>query len=177
MIIFFEWGMKMDNKLSNKAIKSWILGRTFVLALLIAIYLGIIFILPKFEIDWIDYIVKNHIIWVNSISFFIIGIGAFSTYIEPFWEYKQWSYRINEEEIFFNEGIFFKKNVTIPIVRIQNINVSEGPINRSLNLAHIEIGTAGGSYKIPNIDKEEVEKIREFLRKKINENVREELYK
>lgn len=169
--------MEVDKKLSSKAIKSWILGRTIGLVVLIAIYLGIIFILPKLEIGWIDYIMKNHMTWVNSISFIIIGLTFISAYIEPFFEYKQWSYRITEEEIFFNEGIFFKNNVTIPIVRIQNINLSEGPINRRFNLADIEIGTAGGSYTIPNIDKEEVEKIREFLRKKINENVREELYK
>lgn len=72
-------------------------------------------------------------------------------------------------------GVFFKRSVTIPIVRIQNINLSEGPVNRKFNLADVKIGTAGGSYKIPNLDKEEVEKIREFLRIKINENVREGL--
>ena len=102
------------------------------------------------------------------------GTALFSD-IEPFFEYKQWSYRINEEEIYFTEGIFFKRSVTIPIVRIQNINLSEGPINRKFNLADVNIGTAGGSYKIPNLDKEEVEKIREFLKIKINENIREEL--
>ena len=110
----------MEKKLSNKAIKSWILGRTIGLIILVIIYLGIIFVLPKMDIQWADYILNN-------------------------------------------------------IVRIQNINLSEGPVNRKFNLADVKIGTAGGSYKIPNLDKEEVEKIREFLRIKINENVREEL--
>lgn len=165
----------MDKKLSDKAIKSWIIGRTIALVVLIAIYLGIRFILPMFQIEWVKYVMDNHMIWVNAISFLIIGLTALSAYVEPFFEYKQWSYRINEEEIFFTEGIVFKKSVTIPIVRIQSINLSEGPINRKFDLAAVKIGTAGGSYEIPNIDKEEVEKIREFLRIKINENVREEL--
>ena len=140
----------MDKKLSNKAIKSWILGRTIGLIVLVIIYLGIIFVLPKMDIQWADYILNNHMRIVNILSFIIIGITVLSAY-------------------------FFKRSVTIPIVRIQNINLSEGPVNRKFNLADVKIGTAGGSYKIPNLDKEEVEKIREFLRIKINENVREEL--
>ncbi|WP_329744436.1 PH domain-containing protein [Clostridium perfringens] len=165
----------MEKKLSNKAIKSWILGRTIGLIVLMFIYLGIIFVLPKMDIQWADYILNNHMRIVNILSFIIIGITVLSAYIEPFFEYKQWSYRIDEEEIFLTEGVFFKRSVTIPIVRIQNINLSEGPVNRKFNLADVKIGTAGGSYNIPNLDKEEVEKIREFLRIKINENVREEL--
>lgn len=165
----------VDKKLSDKAIKSWIIGRTIALVVLMAIYLGIRFILPMFEIEWVKYVMDNYMIWVNAISFLVIALTAVSAYIEPFFEYKQWSYRINEEEISFTEGILFKRSVTIPIIRIQNINFSEGPINRKFNLANLKVGTAGGSYEIPNIDKEEVEKIREFLRIKINENVREEL--
>ncbi|WGX74795.1 PH domain-containing protein [Paraclostridium bifermentans] len=165
----------MDKKLSNKAIKSWVIGRTIGLMIFIVIYIVLSFVLPRLEINSINYILDNYISWINVITLIIVGLIGISAYIEPFFEYKQWSYRINEEEISFTEGIFFKRSVTIPIVRIQNINLSEGPINRKFNLADVKIGTAGGSYKIPNIDKEEVEKIREFLKIKINENVREEL--
>lgn len=165
----------MDKKLSNKAIKSWVIGRTIGLMIFIVIYLVLSFVLPRLEINAINYILDNYISWINMIILIIVALIAISAYIEPFFEYKQWIYRINEEEISFTEGIFFKKSVTIPIVRIQNINLSEGPINRKFNLADVTIGTAGGSYKIPNLDKEEVEKIREFLKIKINENVREEL--
>lgn len=165
----------MDKKLSNKAIKSWIIGRTIGLMIFISIYLVLRLVLPILEINTINYILDNYISWINMIVLIIVVLIAISAYIEPFFEYKQWSYRINEEEISFTEGIFLKRSVTIPIVRIQNINLSEGPINRKFNLADVKIGTAGGSYKIPNLDKEEVEKIREFLKIKINENVREEL--
>lgn len=99
----------MDKKLSNKAIKSWILGRTIGLIVLVIIYLGIIFVLPKMEIQWANYILNNHMKIVNILSFIIIGLTVLSTYIEPFFEYKQWSYRIDEEEIFFTEGVFSKE--------------------------------------------------------------------
>lgn len=165
----------MNKKLSNKAIKSWVISRSIGLVILAFIYVLIIFILPKFNFDGFNWFINKFRTPINIVSLIVILLTAISAFIEPFFEYKQWSYRINEEEIFFTEGIYFKKSVTIPIVRIQNINLSEGPINSYFNLATVKIGTAGGSYDIPNIDKDEVEKIREFLSKKINKNVMEEL--
>lgn len=167
--------MNRESKLSNNAVKSWIISRTIGILIIIVIYVGIIFLLPKLNISWINNFLYNNIKIINIIFIIIILLSISGAYIEPFFEYKQWSYRINEEEIFFKEGIFFATSVTIPIVRIQNIKLKEGPINRKFNLASVQIGTAGGEFEIPNLDKKEVEKIIEFLRKKINENVKEEL--
>ena len=165
----------MNRKLSNKAIKSWIISRSIALIILLIIYIVAMVILPKFNLQGFNWFINKFRTPINIVSLIILLLTAVSAFIEPFFEYKQWSYGISEDEIFFTEGIYFRKSVTIPIVRIQNINLSEGPINSYFNLATVKIGTAGGSYDIPNIDKDEVEKIREFLSKKINENVREEL--
>lgn len=167
--------MNKENKLSNNAIKSWMISRTIGLFVLLIIYWGLIFLAPKFNILWFNNFLDNNIKIINIIFIIIILLLISGAYIEPFFEYKQWSYRINEEEIFFKEGVFFIRSVTIPIVRIQNIKLKEGPINRMFNLASVKIGTAGGEFEIPNLNKSEVEKIIEFLRKKINENVKEEL--
>lgn len=167
--------MNIEKKLSNNAVKSWIFSRTIYLLVLILIYIVIRFLIPNMNISWVSNFVSKHIKVISIISFIIIGLTVIEAYIEPFFEYKQWSYRINEDEIFFKEGIFFTKSVTIPIVRIQNIKLNEGPINRMFNLASVKIGTAGGDFEIPNLDRKEVDKIVGFLRKKINENVKEEL--
>lgn len=166
----------MEKKLSNNAIKSWIISRTIFLVVLIAIYIIVTYIVPKLNISWVSNFVYSNNKIINIIFLILIFISIVSAFVEPFFEYKQWSYKINEEEIFFKEGIYFTKSVTIPIVRIQNIKLKEGPINRNFNLASVSIGTSGGSFEIPNLDKDEVLKIIEFLREKINENVREELF-
>lgn len=167
--------MNIEKKLSNNAVKSWIFSRTIFLLIIILIYILIRFITPNLSIPWVSNFVSNHIKAINIISFIIIGLTVIEAYIEPFFEYKQWSYKINENEVYFKEGIFFTRSVTIPIVRIQNIKLNEGPINRMYNLASVKIGTAGGDFEIPNLDRQEVDKIVEFLRKKINENIKEEL--
>ena len=85
------------------------MGVTIGLIVLVIIYLGIIFVYLRWIFQWADYILNNHMRIVNILSFIIIGITVLSAYIEPFFEYKQWSYRIDEEEIFFTEGVFSKE--------------------------------------------------------------------
>ncbi|GKZ02323.1 hypothetical protein ANS017_08690 [Paraclostridium bifermentans] len=52
----------MDKKLSNKAIKSWIIGRTIGLIIFISIYLVLRLVLPILEINTVNYILDNYIL-------------------------------------------------------------------------------------------------------------------
>ncbi|MGL4761628.1 MAG: PH domain-containing protein [Sarcina sp.] len=164
----------MKKKLSKNAIKSWffegLIATGVVLIVFFAVkYGGGIVGATGFE-NWVDKYEK----WINIV--FILGfiVCFVDTVIAPAFSYKQWSYMIDDEEIWYREGIFWSKEVVIPIVRIQNINLNEGPISKSLGIADVTIGTAGGSYKIPALNKSEVDIIMEFLREKVNENVKKE---
>ena len=172
--IIYILGGFMKKKLSTNAVKSWFFEGLIIMGI---VFIGFIFMKygtgilgsSGFE-NWVSSNEK----WIN-LAFITAFIVCFiDTVIAPTFSYKQWSYMINDEEIWFREGIFWSKEVVIPIVRIQNINLKEGPISKSLNIADITIGTAGGSYKIPAIDKSEVDIIMEFLREKVNENVKKE---
>lgn len=144
--------------LSLKAKKSWIITRLIILLSLIttAIIFIIIFDFNK---------------WVIGISGFIIMLQVLNTIIYPQIEYRQWGYIINDQMIEFKKGIYFIGTTIIPIVRIQNIKINQGPINRVLHLADIQIFTAGGNYKIPNLDIDIANSIAHSLRDKVNREV------
>ncbi|MGL4655668.1 MAG: PH domain-containing protein [Sarcina sp.] len=163
----------MRKKLSKNAVKSWVVEGLIIIGIV-----SIIFILIKFGgrifgvgfEQWVNGKEK----WINLLFITVYAVCFVDTVISPAFSYKQWSYMINDEEIWYREGIFWSKEVVIPIVRIQNINLKEGPISKSFGIADITIGTAGGSYKIPALDKSEVDLIMGFLRERVNENVKKE---
>ena len=164
----------MRRKLSKNAIKSW-----FFEGLIATCVVTIIFFLVKYGAGLLGSVglekwVGRNEKWINILFIIAFIYCLAETFIAPIFSYKQWFYMINDEEIWYREGIFWSKEVVIPIVRIQNINLNEGPISKGLGIADITIGTAGGSYKIPAIDKSEVDTIMEFLREKVNENVKKE---
>ncbi|MGL5634458.1 MAG: PH domain-containing protein [Sarcina sp.] len=164
----------MEKKLSVYAVKYWILTACIELGFVIAVFLGIKIIPSILGIKGLENFILEYSKIINIIFIAICLWNLFYIFIEPMFNYKQWSYKITNDEIWYREGIFWTKEVLIPIVRIQTIDLKENPLCKKYNIANIQIGTTGGSYKIPAIDKKEVEIIMEFLREKINENVRAE---
>lgn len=105
----------------------------------------------------------------------VIGgvLSVFLTFIDPFIEYKQWSYRITEEKVEYNHGIYYKKKSIIPISRIQHLDISQGPIQKIFKLSTVKIYTAGLEHEIEAISMDKAEEIVENLNKlilKVNED-------
>ncbi|OPJ57834.1 PH domain-containing protein [Clostridium oryzae] len=151
--------------LSLNAKKSWFAARfIFLLILLIPIPFILIGVHNK----------KIQLVVLAILGLFIF-LQLLNTFLYPYIEYKQWKYFINDEKVELIHGIYFITTSVIPIVRIQNINLNQGPINRIFKLTDLEIMTAGNNFTIPNIESSEANKLCEFLREKINDAVKEDL--
>lgn len=72
------------------------------------------------------------------------GIGLLLGLTAVF-RYFSYGYAIHEGNLVIKEGIIRKSIRTIPLTRIQNINLKRGLIHRMMNLVDMEIETAGGS--------------------------------
>lgn len=145
-------------KLDNRAVKSWRIARGIVFGIVLITYitllvLGQVINFPSF-VNWIIAGVGATLLMVLLVSIF-----AFSKL-----EYMQWKYFISKDRVEIIHGIFFVKRVIIPVIRIQNIKISQGPVNRSLGLCNIEIFIASGSFEIPCLNKEVADSISENLK-------------
>lgn len=74
---------------------------------------------------------------------------------------------ITDEKIEIIHGIFFINRDIIPIVRIQNISIGQGPVFRHYGLYTLEIALASGTFEIEGLGKEAADEIAENLRKRL----------
>ncbi|EOR20013.1 MULTISPECIES: PH domain-containing protein [Clostridium] len=161
--------MQEYQKLNKNAIKSWTISR-----LIGAFITSIVLIAGEiFFSRIIDDFNKVRFIFTISIISLVI-ILLINSFISPTIEYKQWRYKITNDKIEFIEGIYFVRKVIIPIIRIQHIQLNQGPINKFFDLYDISIFTAGGQHKIPNIDSERAEEISEYLKEVIKNKISKE---
>ena len=92
--------------------------------------------------------------------------------------YNRWFYEFNDNGLRLERGIIWKRYSNVPYERIQNVDVHRGIIARMLGFSAVFIQTAGYSYGggqglgsegyLPAVSKEEAEKIRDFVMKKIS---------
>ena len=74
-----------------------------------------------------------------------VGIGWLS-YAWPPIHYRHTSYRLDEEGIEIRSGVWWREIVSVPRSRVQHIDVSQGPMERSYGLGRLVLYTAGTDY-------------------------------
>jgi len=152
------------------------------------LFSGLLFYMSIFKI--IKLLVKNtlsiaSLIIISGMILLTIVIIIVEIYTRM--SYNRYLFEIKENTIKIEKGIIWKKYISIPYDRVQNINIKQGIIARILKFSTLEIETAGqsgngtygfgrgnnGRYQsegyLPGIDQDRAEKIREFIMKKIKE--------
>lgn len=77
--------------------------------------------------------------------------------------YRWYQYSINEDTLYIRKGGFSIRETTIPLKRIQHIDVEQTFYSRLFNLYQVGIFTAGDSHSIGYLGKEEAFKLKKAL--------------
>ena len=163
----WELSMKYE-KLDRKAILSWRIGEIIRFILWGLIMAGGLIISKDMEA--IEPYIKYAYIGVALLfTYMLLGI-----IIYPEIEYRQWRYMITEDKIEIRHGIFFLKTTIIPIIRVQHITMSRGPIYRKLGLTKVSIFLASGSFDIEGLNENTANMISENLKARVYERLNKE---
>ena len=91
--------------------------------------------------------------------------------------YRFWGYELSEDAIKIEKGVIWKKYISIPYGRVQNVDIYRGVFARLLGLSDLQIQTAGYSGyrrhgmgtegRLPGLDPQIAEQLREELVKKV----------
>lgn len=76
----------------------------------------------------------------SFIIFFII-LSILVSWIILF--YNRYQFTLTDEAVLINQGILWKRSVTIPYERIQHVSINRGPIEQLLGIYAVNIFTAG----------------------------------
>lgn len=99
------------------------------------------------------------------------------SYILSTLTYKYWKYQLTDTAVSVEKGIIWKKYISIPYDRIQNVDIYRGVLARLMGLSDLQIQTAGyagdpkhGSSsegRLPGLGVEEAKALRDTLLQKV----------
>ena len=151
-------------KLDKKAITSWRISRLVRLPIWLivcaAAFIGGMF-MPA----------AGLVVKVLAVALAVYKIAGIVVY--PQIEYKQWGYQIHEDRVDIRHGIFFIDHTIVPVIRIQHITVSQGPVNRKLGLYEVEMALASNNFEIPCLSKTVADEIAENLKNRLYSRLEE----
>ncbi len=104
------------------------------------------------------------ILWMIIMVLILLWIPAYYSTIR---------YVIEDDAVRGQGGVFWKRYVTVPFVKITNIDITQGPLQRAFNLGAIHIQTAGaganqGAHaELRLVGIRELEAVKETIRERI----------
>ena len=94
-----------------------------------------------------------------------------STLISPAIRFRRFRYRFDPECLEVIEGLIVIERHILPVTRIHQISIQQGPLDRYFRLAGLTITTAGGSVSINLLDETICKNLADQLTRRINSAV------
>jgi membrane protein YdbS with pleckstrin-like domain len=90
----------------------------------------------------------------------VFGIGVV---LIPELRWSRWRYEVRDEEIDLRHGTVSITRTLIPMLRVQHVDTTRGPLDQLLGLATVVVHTAAGRTTIPALDDEYAGRLRDQI--------------
>jgi len=146
--------VELQKRISKKALSVWRINGLIHTGIYMAIAALLTFLAMLFE--WPGWAII--IFWGIAVLRFVYSVIIF-----PALSYKQWRYEVRGTEIEFQQGLFIVERTLVPMVRVQHVDISQGPIMKKYGLSSIGISTAATVHEIPALENQEAEELRHYI--------------
>jgi membrane protein YdbS with pleckstrin-like domain len=147
---------RLEHYIDGRAVKVWRITAFLINVILFFVY-GIVWVL--FEK------IRQPLPLQIGIAVILVIVFIFTVFVLPKLRWQRWRYAIHSQEIDLHHGVFVTKKTLIPMIRVQHVDVRQGPIMRRYGLASVDITTAATTHVIPAVAYEEAERLRDQLSK------------
>ncbi|MGE7091337.1 PH domain-containing protein [Lysinibacillus sp. NPDC048646] len=142
------------HQISRKGLTVWRLYGVIQTVLLIIVAAFVCYGTYYFEWPTFIYFIAGAVVLLSAIL---------SVYLFPKIRWERWRYEVREREIEVQHGLFVVKRTLIPMVRVQHVDTTQGPILKRYNLGNISISTAATVHTIPALIMDEADGLRAHI--------------
>ncbi len=127
------------NRVSPRAIWMWMARNALAVGIVVAITVLISLWLESADHPWLPGFVADRTSWLPWI---VAVLGLPEILVEPFWRYAVHRWEVADDVFYTRFGWYKREWRIVPISRVQTVDTNQGPFERALGLATLEIRTA-----------------------------------
>ena len=143
-----------QRQISLNGLKVWRLQNGIISLIFLFIIIGV-------------FVASYYFQWPYCIGAILIGLWIlqviFGIWLIPKIRHHIWRYEVFENEIEIQHGLIRVTRVIVPMVRVQHVDTSQGPLLRRYRLASVQISTAATVHDIPALELEEADELRDYI--------------
>ena len=96
--------------------------------------------------------------------------AAYATLVAPGRRYRAWSYALEPDDLRLARGVWTQVSTTVPLDRVQHIDIAQGPIERAFGVCRLVVHTAGTLHSqvlLPGLARDIAERMRDEIRARV----------
>ncbi|MBN9788815.1 hypothetical protein DMP17_09430 [Pseudonocardia sp. TMWB2A] len=108
--------------------------------------------------------------WRGPLLGAFVGLLLAGVLLLPARRFARWGYQLDAERLRVVRGYWFHVDTIVPFVRVQHIDVSQGPVERLCGVSTLTVHTAGtlnSVVDLPGLDPERAAAMRDAIRDRI----------
>ncbi|MYL51060.1 PH domain-containing protein [Halobacillus litoralis] len=141
-------------RISQRALTVWRIYGWIQVGIILLVTIGLTVTVFLWDWPWWIVLIGLGLALLEVISF---------VWLVPSLRWKRWRYDVTETEIDLQYGLFIVTRTLVPMVRVQHVDTEQGPLLRKFRLSTISISTAATVHKIPALDEQEAERLRQSI--------------
>lgn len=145
-------------RLDSRLVPYWVLSNLFTTVVLIALLVGGVFYLYDKVDEYAQWLVVAA--WTAGAALLLMAL------LQPVLAYMTWRYSMDDQLLIARYGILFREEKTIPISRLQHVDLRRGPIERLFSLATLVVftaGTEGATFRVPGLSVARAQEMRDRI--------------
>ena len=110
------------------------------------------------------------VFWQVFGALVVVGAAAFLLFVLALWTpslaFERWGYLLRDDDLLIVRGVLLRRVTTIPLHRIQHVDLQQGPFEQYLGLARLHVHTASGvgaDGVVPGLHVDDAERLRDAL--------------
>lgn len=140
------------HRLDPRMLRVWYLSDVVAMAVVAALAVAAWLVVSRLGGD---------VFWVYLVAGVVEAICLGDLLVSPRVEYATWRFDVTPTDVDLYHGVFVKKRVLVPLVRVQHVQTKQGPLLRAHGLASVTVSTAGESFEIPGLAEADAEALRD----------------
>jgi uncharacterized protein len=92
-----------------------------------------------------------------------LGVAAVGVVAVPELRWRRWRYEVRDEEIDLQHGTVRITRTLVPMLRVQHVDTTQGPLDQALGLATVVVHTAAGATTIPALEEAHAGRLRDHI--------------
>jgi membrane protein YdbS with pleckstrin-like domain len=90
----------------------------------------------------------------------VLAVGVVAV---PELRWRRWRYEVRDEEIDLRHGTLRITRTLVPMLRVQHVDTTQGPLDQALGLATVVVHTAAGATAIPALEAAQAARLRDQI--------------